>query len=233
MASQGLWQKIVTYMKREDQPHAPSPLAGGEPGASQSAAQDGAAADAGAGANHSAAAEPSQAGGDAPSTPGGEELAQVRYSMERLSHLPESLSRLAGALQSQAQLNERMQSALTTLAGPNQELLQSLHDLAMEGQKQTDLLEALRSDLDQRHESDVQMAGAISSLSQSLESFNRSNAAHIEIMEQMRDRWANAKDDIAQQLVRQGRKMAGLLIAILLVLAVGVAAVVFRAVAGK
>ena len=150
---------------------------------------------------------------------------ELQEAMERLAHLPRAMQELAGAVKAQVDLNEKLQEVLAGLSEPNPDLLHAMQDLAAESQKQTDLLQTMQAKLAERSESDVRTNEAVARLPDLLERINHSNASHIELMEQMRDRWANAKDDIAQELVRQGWKMTtlmGIVIGLLIALIVAV-----------
>jgi hypothetical protein len=50
----------------------------------------------------------------------------------------------------------------------------------------------------------------------------------VEIMEQMRDRWANAKDNVAEEMVRQGRRVAGMLTTLIVLVAILIAVVLVK-----
>jgi len=155
-----------------------------------------------------------------------EQTRELQEAMARLAHLPRAMQELAGAVKAQVDLNAKLQEVLAGLGEPNLDLLHATQDLVAESQKQTDLLQTMQAKLAERNESDIRTGEAVARLPDLLERINRSNASHIELMEQMRDRWANAKDDIAQEFVRQGRKMTTLMGIVIGLLIALIAAVV-------
>ncbi len=146
-------------------------------------------------------------------------------AVERLARLPKALNELSEALATQSSLTDRLQEVLTALSEPNQDLIQAMEGLASESQKQTDMLQNLAESIAERHQFDVQASEAVSRLPAMLEGLQKSNAALIETMERIRDRWASARDDLAQEIVRQGRRVSGLVIAAVVLL--GVQTVIF------
>jgi pyruvate/2-oxoglutarate dehydrogenase complex dihydrolipoamide acyltransferase (E2) component len=152
---------------------------------------------------------------------------------EKLARLPQALADLAAAIQSQTALNQRLQEVLAGFAEPDQDLLHAMQDLAAEGQKQTDLLHNLGQRLAERRQLDNLAAGAMVRLPALLESLHKSNAALIEMMQQTRDRWASTKDDLAKEIVRQGRKATALVVGILTLLAVQTVLLLVRLLGGR
>jgi len=154
-------------------------------------------------------------------------------TLEELARLPNALHEVAEAIHSQTVLNERLQELLTSLAEPNQDLVHALEGLSSEGQRQTDLLQTLVGRLEEARQRDAQSADAVARLPELLESLRLSNTAVVEMMEQIRDRWASTKDDLAKEMVRQGRKTIPLVIAILAVVGVQTLLLIVRFLAGR
>jgi hypothetical protein len=157
----------------------------------------------------------------------------VAEMSEKLSRLPQALQDLAGAINAQASLNERLQEVLASLAEPNQDLIHAVESLSSEGQKQTDALQTLSQRLTEKRESDAASADVVGRLPALLEGLQRSNAAVVEMMEEIRDRWASTKDDLAKEMVRQGRKTTALVIAILSLLGVQTVLLIIRFVTNR
>jgi chromosome segregation ATPase len=146
----------------------------------------------------------------------------------RLARLPKALADLAEAIQAQNQINERLQEALADLREPDQEFLHAVQDLSAEGRKQTDLLQALAERLAERRQLDNLSAGALARLPGLLEDLRKSNASFVEMMEGTRDRWVATKDDLAKEMMRQGRRTTALVVGILALLAVQTVLLVIR-----
>ena len=141
---------------------------------------------------------------------------------DRLPRLPQALQEVAEAIRAQAGVNERFQEVLAGLAEPNQDLIHAMQDLAGESQKQTDLLQAVSRGLAERRQVDNQTDDAVARLPDLLDGLQRSNASLVTIMEQVRDRWAAARDDLAGELLRQGRRTHVCLLVLIGLAAVGV-----------
>jgi hypothetical protein len=153
--------------------------------------------------------------------------------MERLEQLPGAMQNLAQATRSQVTLNEKLQGLLVGLSEPNQDLTHALQDCASESQRQTDLLRDIRSRLAEQQDNEKDATVAMSRLPELLESISRSNASHIELMEQMRDRWSNDKDDLAEEMVHFGRKISVLMVVVIFLLALLTAAAALQIFIGK
>jgi hypothetical protein len=173
----------------------------------------------------------SSMGTDPVSAPPGPMISEE--TAEKLSRLPQALQDLAEAIRSQTGFNERLQEVLTSLSEPDPDWLQALEDLSGESRKQTDLLQSLVEKMGEKRQFEAESADAISRLPSLLEALHRSTTTLTEMMAQARDRWANTKDDLAREMVRQGRKGTALVIAILVILAVQTALLAFHFIGGR
>ncbi len=138
----------------------------------------------------------------------------------KLAQLPATLQELAAALNTQGEFHAKLEALLSRMSDPREELIQTLDDLASDSRRQSDILGEIQRALAEGNESDLRTASALSRLNESLDNLDHSNAAHVEIMEQMRDRWANAKDETADEMLRHGRNLSKLVLLAVALLAV-------------
>ena len=163
--------------------------------------------------------------------------AHILEFLDRLSELPAAVkSAMETAMREAAPKSDQggrigeLETALRQIAESNQELNETLQEVVSETQKQAQLLEGIREAACQRHQAEAHTAVALKAVSEALENLDRSNAAHIEVIEQMRDHWAAANEDIAGPIVRQGRMIRQFLIAVVVLLGVLAAAAVLSVV---
>lgn len=153
---------------------------------------------------------------------------QLQQSLDALAPLPAILEQLTATAKAQSEMIHNFTPVLENLSNVNEDLVRAVQDLAAESLKHTRLLEEVHAALAAKSDEEAKAAGTLARLGEQLENMNRSNAAHVEVMEQIRDRWANAKDNVADELIRQGRKAFGMLAAIIVLLAALVAVAVLR-----
>lgn len=147
---------------------------------------------------------------------------------EKLARLPDALDGLAAALTSGAEFQAKLEALLSRMSDPREELIQTLDDLASDSRRQSDLLTEIHRSLAERNESDLRTSSAITRLDDALDSINHSNAAHVQIMEEMRDRFASAKDETSAEILHATRRTAVLTLAAVVLLAVIALAEVVR-----
>lgn len=131
---------------------------------------------------------------------------------DKLAQLPATLQELAAALNNQAEFHAKLEALLSRMSDPREELIQTLDDLASDSRRQSDILGEIQRALAEGNESDIRTAAALTRLNESLDNLDHSNAAHVEIMEQMRDRWASDKDETTDEMLRHGRNLTKLLL---------------------
>ncbi len=142
---------------------------------------------------------------------------------EKLARLPDALNNLSAALTSQGEFQAKLEALLSRMSDPREELIQTLDDLASDSRRQSDLLTEIHRSLAERNESDLRTSSAITRLNDSMDSINSSNAAHVQIMEEMRDRFANAKDETAEEMLRLSRRTANFTLgAVILLLVIAI-----------
>jgi len=120
---------------------------------------------------------------------------------------------------------DRLAEVLSLIEERNAGLARQLQTIADAGGRQTELLEAVVSALADADQKDSQTARSISQLAEALDNANRSNAAHVEVIEQIRDRLLSANDEFDEIMRRHSRRTTWLLAGVLAMLAVVAAAI--------
>ena len=100
-----------------------------------------------------------------------------------------------------------------------------LEEMNSKGEKQLDLLVEIQAALSSGQEDDTRAASCMNKLSEAIENSNRGNYAHVELMEQIRDRLAGSRDEAIEGWTRSARRLERLLWAMIALLAVLIAAV--------
>lgn len=158
---------------------------------------------------------------------------QTREFMERLAVLPEAVERLARAADAQQELASAVRGlveqlgqgeegdprglgdALRRIEEHDEEHGESLHAAVEELQRQTEMLRNVQNELAAGKETREQTTQAISQLSGAIENINRTNASHVELIEQIRDHLSVANEGVNERLERFQSRLTMLLIAIL------------------
>ena len=147
--------------------------------------------------------------------------------LQRFSSANESL---AGVARSMASADASTGRSMAELAERNEELGGELRSLVAASGRQVDLLQQIQADLTTPRQAEADMASALTRLSQSLETLNRSNSAHVELMEQIRDRLVGANEELDEIISRQGKRLTWLLLGVIVMLAALAAVIAIRGV---
>jgi hypothetical protein len=158
-----------------------------------------------------------------------EQQRQLQQALDRLGELPGAVrAGVESAASALGQAGREGDDRISELAADvrrlgesAQEIVEGLGELTAEGRRQGELLEAVRGALGDLHQSALRRAEGTARLGEAIASLEKSNAAHIEIAEQIRDRWATARENIVLEIEEQGKRTARLLMVL-----VGVTAVV-------
>ena len=112
-----------------------------------------------------------------------------------------------------------VENSLKDLAQRSEEMAHELQSLVENSERQIDLLQKIQIDLAASTGDEGEKASAISRLSTAIEGLSRNAAAHAELMEQVRDRLAGANNELADAVASQGRRVAWLLVVVILFVA--------------
>ncbi len=143
----------------------------------------------------------------------------------RLGKLPETLATLGETLQHHIEVTEGLSGALQRLSSDDDELSATLHAIDGSTRRQTEAIEAMRDALASGQFNRQELAGALGKLAETINNTTRSNAAHVDLIERIRDRLAAANEGLEETLARHARRLTWLIGALVGMLALLVLAI--------
>ena len=146
----------------------------------------------------------------------------TRTAIEKLQNVPLAIEDLREAISRQTSACEKLRS----LNQPDARVSELLVKIRDQGDRQAQTLERIFDELTRRPDIDTRIASSINSLSESMTNVSRGNQAHVELIEQLRDRLASSRDDTLEQLTSHARRLEKLLIAIIAMLALVIVAAI-------
>ncbi|NLW88044.1 MAG: hypothetical protein GXY38_14370 [Planctomycetes bacterium] len=146
----------------------------------------------------------------------------LQSALVRMQQLPDSIASLREAVLKGVSQTERLQASMRQ---DEDRLVPLLEEMNSKGEKQLDLLVEIQAALSSGQEDDTRAASCMNKLSEAIENSNRGNYAHVELMEQIRDRLAGSRDEAIEGWTRSARRLERLLWAMIALLAVLIAAV--------
>jgi hypothetical protein len=152
----------------------------------------------------------------------------LRELMDALRTLPESMSSLSTALREQLALPGQIAQALEKFreSGMEEEILESMRDLATEAKNQTDCLQGIQQSMHTTEQTQQKVIQSLAQLNEATETNNKATAAQAELMEQVRDHLSSANLELREQVEEHTSQLKkfGMIGAIILVL--GMAAMI-------
>lgn len=152
----------------------------------------------------------------------------LRELMDALRTLPESMSSLSTALREQLALPGQIAQALEKFreSGIDEEILESMRDLATEAKNQTDCLNGIQQSMHTSEQTQQKVIQSLAQLNEATETNNRATASQAELMEQVRDHLSNANDELRDQVEAHTNQLKKLGIVVMAVLLAGMLAIV-------
>ncbi|MFP4435306.1 MAG: hypothetical protein ACOCWV_06050, partial [Planctomycetota bacterium] len=152
----------------------------------------------------------------------------LRELMDALRTLPESMSSLSTALREQLALPGQIAQALEKFreSGIDDEILETMRDLATEAKNQTDCLNGIQQSMHTSEQTQQKVIQSLAQLNEATETNNRATAAQAELMEQVRDHLSNANDELRDQVEAHTNQLKKLGIVVMAVLLAGMLAIV-------
>jgi chromosome segregation ATPase len=152
----------------------------------------------------------------------------LRELMDALRTLPESMTSLSTALREQLALPGQIAQALEKFreSGMEDEILESMRDLATEAKNQTDCLQGIQQSMHTAEQTQQKVIASLAQLNEATETNNRATASQAELMEQVRDHLSNANNELREQVEAHTNQLKKLGIIGAIILVVGMAAMI-------
>ncbi len=152
----------------------------------------------------------------------------LRELMDALRILPDSMSSLSTALREQLALPGQIAQALEKFreSGIDDEILESMRDLATEAKNQTDCLNGIQQSMHTAEQTQQKVIQSLAQLNEATETNNRATASQAELMEQVRDHLSSANDELRDQVEAHTNQLKKLGIVVMAVLIAGMLAII-------
>jgi len=138
---------------------------------------------------------------------------QQRQIQQLTVQLAEMTSRADKLLaRSPADLAEGFRETAARLLERDEEFISSLRAMEQELAHQTEMLQEVCSTFNSSSQAGAKAAESTEKIAGAIDMLSRSSAASVELMQQIRDRWANTGQDVTEIIVRQGRKTTMMLV---------------------
>lgn len=126
---------------------------------------------------------------------------------------------IAESAQASSEARQRSQKTLEELLERAEEAVGEMRRLAENLESQGQWLQKIQGDLSASRNGGVQVGSAVTKLAESIQDLRNGNAAHIELMEKVRDQLGGADEELHNAVAAQGRKLNTMLIVVASLLA--------------
>lgn len=133
---------------------------------------------------------------------------------------------VAAARRPAEQVPDGLREVIKRIGERDQEIASVLQEIVSEAVKQTDALRAIQASLAEEKPDDSGAADAMNRLAGVMEAYGKSQAAQVELMEQMRDRLGGANKELVELARGSERRFARLLYAAIALLGAILVAVI-------
>ncbi len=156
--------------------------------------------------------------------------AMLEAVQEQSQKLQALLEETQGLVKTSRQTAETLRNAMTAKVEPDashEDLVEKAEEIRSELQRMLELTETrgqlfekMYAELSAANCNNALSSGSLDRLAVALEQFQRAHAAHVELMEQVRDRLAGSNDEFVETFNHQSRRVMSLLIVVVVLLAI-------------